>query len=364
MRQEAASWAETLPDELRWRSDFDSLLEVDKRLAAAGLLGVTWPAAYGGRGVSPLVDSVMLEELGKVGVRRTRCPSHQGVNNLGPALIAHGTPEQKAHHLPLILSLKTLWCQGFSEPDAGSDLASVRTTAIVDGDRLVVNGQKTWTSGADHADWIYALVRTGAMEQRHRGLSFVLVPMDAPGVSVRPIRQMTGESEFCEVYLDDVTVPLTNVVGGLGSGWTVAMTLLGAERLSGRSRYVGFLHEAEEMAKMMAGAPTDSQVWRSQLGRCVAEIAGMEAVSLRVASLMNSGEDTAKMASVNKLWWPAVHQRLTELGLRASEAFGADPGDWYYRWLDSRAESIYGGSAQIQRNILAERHLDMPRSPR
>ena len=310
------------------------------------------------------MDAVLLEELGKVGVNRANCPSHQGVNNLGPALIAHGTEAQKSRYLPAILSLQSLWCQGFSEPDAGSDLASVRTRGVVDGSTIVISGQKIWTSGADHADWIYVLVRTGSREEKHRGLSFVLVPMDSPGIAASPIRQMTGESEFCEVHLDEVTVPVANVVGAINNGWAVAMTLLGAERLSGRFRYVRFLREAMELARLMDDDPAASELWRSQLGRSVAQVAGIEAMSLRVASLMKAGKDTGMMASINKLWWPPVHQQLTELGLRASEAFGTDPGPWYYRWLEARPESIYGGSAQVQRNILSERYLDMPRSPR
>src|SRR5262249_1174180 len=157
--------------------------------------------------------------------------------------------------LPRILSLESLWCQGFSEPDAGSDLASVRTRGTLDGSTIVINGQKIWTSGADHADWIYALVRTGSREEKHRGLSFVLVPMASPGVSVSPIRQMTGESEFSEVHFDEVTVPEANVVGGVNNGWAVAITLLGAERLSGRFRYVRFVHEAAELAKLLQDNP-------------------------------------------------------------------------------------------------------------
>ncbi len=279
-------------------------------------------------------------------------------------MIAHGIDEQKAAHLPPILSLQNLWCQGFSEPDAGSDLASVRTTGSIDGSTIVISGQKVWTSGADHADWMYALVRTGSREAKHKGLSFVLFPMDSPGVSVSPIRQLTGESEFSQVYLDDVIVPVANIVGDLNNGWAVAMTLLAAERLSGRFRYVRLIHEAEELAELLRDGPKASELWRSELGRSVAEIEGMEAVSLRVASLLNAGKDTSMMASINKLWWPAAHQRLTELGLRLSDAIGRDPGEWYYRWLESRPESIYGGSAQIQRNILSERHLGMPRTSR
>jgi alkylation response protein AidB-like acyl-CoA dehydrogenase len=299
-------------------------------------------------------------------VRRARSPSHQGINNLGPALIHHANATQKRRYLPAILAAREVWCQGFSEPDAGSDLANVRTTAAQDGDHFVVSGSKIWTSGADHADWIYALVRTGTVQERHKGLSFLLMPMTSPGLTVRPIRQITGGSEFSEVFFDDVVVDATGLVSEVGEGWRVAMTLLASERLSGRFRYATFRLEAAELARQMrdGSAGRDASLWLCQLGRSVAEIEGAGSLSLRVDSLRAAGRDASGLAPVNKLWWPAVHQRFLEMALRWATAAGADPDRWYARWLDSRPESIYGGSAQIQRNILSERHLGMPRGGR
>jgi len=363
MRREGRDWADRqLPGELRWRDDFPTLLLVDRLLSAAGLLGITWPVAYGGRGASPLLDAVLTEELGHVGVRRARTPAHQGANNLAPALMAHASDAQKQRFLPPIRSVEETWCQGFSEPDAGSDLASVRTTATRRAGGYVVRGTKVWTSHAQHADWMYALVRTGAQAERHRGLSFLVFPMSSPGITVRPITSTTGRRDFNEVVLEDVPVDEDGRIGEEGAGWRVALTVLASERLSGRFRYSVFRREAEELARQLGPGP--QPLWDHELGRVVAELEGMAALGLRVESMRAAGKDTAMLSSVNKLWWPAVHQRLGELGLRAATTRRDDPDAWYDRWLDARAESIYGGTAQVQRDILAERHLGLPRSRR
>jgi alkylation response protein AidB-like acyl-CoA dehydrogenase len=364
-RSEITRWAkDNLPEELRWRDDFDSLLEVDKLLSEAGLIGISWPRQYGGRGASPLIEAVMTDELGKIGVRRSRAPSHQGTNTIGPTLMIHGTPEQRGRFLPEIIGVREIWCQGFSEPDAGSDLASVSTTARLDGDVFIVNGSKIWTSWAQRADWIFALVRTGTAEERHKGLSFLLIPMTTPGIEARPIKQITGASEFCEVFFTEVHVDASGLVGEVGDGWRVAMTLLSSERLSGRYRYSTFRHELEILARLYGTRERGSDradPWIAELGKVSALLDGIEAISLRVDSMRAAGRDPGMLASINKLWWPVAHQRLTELGLRLSSAVGEDPGYWYRAWLDARPESIYGGSAQIQRNIISERHLGMPR---
>ena len=365
-RAEVRAWTDRLPDELRASVRFEDLLAVDQLLGRAGLLGISWPVEYGGRAAPPAHEAVLTEELGAVGIRRAVTPSHQGVNNLGPAIIVHGTEAQKQRHLPAILAGREVWCQGFSEPDAGSDLANVRTSATRDGDRFVVNGSKVWTSGAQHADWIFLLVRTGAPADRHRGLTFLLAPMDAPGITMRPIHQITGESEFCEVFLDDVPVDAGGLVGEVGDGWRVAMTLLSAERLSGRFRYSTFRRDALELVGRLAGH-TDAEIPDAilrDIGRAMADIEGMGALALRVDSLRTAGKDDRGLPSVNKLWWPAAHQRFLDLELRLATDLGLDPSSAYLRWLEARAESIYGGSAQIQRNIISERVLGMPRSAR
>lgn len=365
-RADVRAWTDQLPETLRGTTRFEDLLTVDRLLGEAGLLGISWPVEYGGRAAPPSHEAVLTEELGAVGIRRAASPSHQGVNNLGPALIVHGTEAQKRQHLSAILAAREVWCQGFSEPDAGSDLANVRTTATRDGERYIVQGSKVWTSGAQHADWVFLLVRTGGIEDRHKGLSFLLASMDSPGITMRPINQITGEAEFCEVFFDDVSIDVGGLVGAEGDGWRVAMTLLSAERLSGRYRYSSFRADGLDLVRRVV-ARTDGDVAGATLrdiGRAMADIEGMGSLALRVDSLRSSGKDDGGLASVNKLWWPAAHQRFLELELRLSADLALDPTSAYVRWLDARAESIYGGSAQIQRNIISERVLGMPRSSR
>lgn len=366
-RAEIRDWAATnIPKRLQWNEDHDALLEVDHILGRHDLLAPGWPEQYGGRGMSPSRVAIVSEELARVGVQRAKAPSQSGVNNLGPALIAHASPEQLAFFLPRILSSEIQWCQGFSEPEAGSDLASLRTTARLDGDHFVVNGSKIWTSGADRANWIYALVRTGTREERHRGITFLVFEMATPGVTIRPIETIIGGREFCEVFFDNVEVPQENVIGERGGGWAVSMTLLASERLSGRHRYASFRREYEQLAAALAGADgNDARPdLHRELGRAIAEVEGMAALGRRVESLLGAGKDLGAIPSVNKIWWPLAHQRLAELGWKIATSRRTDPSVWYETWLSSRPESIYGGSAQIQRNIIAERFLGMPRAAR
>jgi alkylation response protein AidB-like acyl-CoA dehydrogenase len=364
LRAEMRQWAEThIPEDLRWKEDFDSLLAVDRILSSHRLLAVGWPEEYGGRGWSPTLELILAEELGRVGVQKAKAPSQSGVNNLGPALIKHASPEQLAFFLPKILASEIKWCQGFSEPEAGSDLASLRTTAVLDGDEWVVNGSKIWTSGAQRANWIYCLVRTGTREQRHRGITFLVFEMSTPGITYRPIEQITGGSDFCEVFLDDVRVPKENVIGEIGGGWAVSMTLLASERLSGRHRYSAFRREYEQLAASLVPTRDTTDLHR-ELGRSIAEVEGMAALGRRVESLRQAGKDVGAIPQVNKLCWSSAHQRLVELGWKISTEQRADSADWYVGWLGARPESIYGGAAQIQRNIIAERFLGLPRAPR
>jgi alkylation response protein AidB-like acyl-CoA dehydrogenase len=366
-RAEMRQWAEVnIPSELRWNDDRQALLEVDRILSAHGLLAPGWPKQYGGRGMSPTMVVVLSEELGRVGVQRAKAPSQAGVNNLAPALIAHATEQQLAFFLPRMLSSEILWCQGFSEPEAGSDLASLRTTAYRDGDEWIINGSKIWTSQAQHANWIYALVRTGTQEERHRGISFMVFEMATPGVTFRPIEQITGGSDFCEVFFSDVHVPTDSVIGTVGGGWAVSMTLLASERLSGRHRYASFRREYETLASAVAGLDGSEprpDLYR-ELGRAIAEIEGMGCLGRRAESLLGNGKDLGALPQVNKLWWPRAHQQLAELGWKVATSRRTDPSQWYETWLSSRPESIYGGSAQIQRNIIAERFLGLPRAAR
>lgn len=364
-RREVRDWAEAnIPEGLRWSDNHADLLAIDRILGDAGMLASGWPVEFGGRGLPPVMVAIVVEELSRVGVQPAKAPSQPGVNNLAPGLMAHATPEQLAFFLPRMLKSEILWCQGFSEPEAGSDLASLRTTARLDGIDWVVNGSKIWTSHAEHANWIYALVRTGTQEELHRGISMVVFEMSSSGVTLRPVEQITGTSEFCEVFFDNVRVPRSNVIGDVGQGWAVANTILASERLTGRYRYPGFRRQYEEIAAMLAdgGSPREDEV--RDLGRAVAEIEGMAALSKRVESLMSAGQNLGVLPQVNKVWWPRAHQEMTELALRVATSRRADPSRWYELWLAARPESIYGGTAQIQRDIIAERLLGLPKGRR
>jgi alkylation response protein AidB-like acyl-CoA dehydrogenase len=228
----------------------------------------------------------------------------------------------------------------------------------------VVNGSKIWTSHADRANWIYALVRTGTREERHRGITMLVFEMASSGITFKPIRQITGASEFCEVFFDDVRVPAANVIGEVGKGWAVANTLLAAERLSGRYRYAAFKRQYMDIAAMLTtgGPPRDDEI--RDLGRAIAEIEGIASLSKRVESLTNAGKDIGVLPQVNKVWWPRAHQQMTELALKLTTSRRGDPSRWYELWLDARPESIYGGTTQIHRDIIAERLLGLPRGRR
>ncbi|MFC9632346.1 acyl-CoA dehydrogenase family protein [Streptomyces mirabilis] len=346
----------------------------ERELGRGGWIGLGWAEdGYGNRRASLTQQVVWAEEYA-----RSRAPArsgHIGEKLLAPTLIAHGTPDQKARFLPPVARGEELWCQGYSEPDAGSDLAGVRTAAVRDGDTYRVSGQKIWTSLAHEAHWCFVLARTEPGSSRHHGLSFLLVPMDQPGrVEVRPIRQLTGTSEFNEVFFDGAVARAEHVVGGAGNGWQVAMSLLGFERgVSTLAQQIGF---AEELGRVIetavaTGAAADPVV-RDHLVRQWAELRTMRWNALR--TLGGSGD--AGAPSVAKLLWGRWHQRLGELAVRVRGAEAATgPGDWsavapyeldssQHLFLFSRADTIYGGSDEIQRTIIAERVLGLPREPK
>jgi alkylation response protein AidB-like acyl-CoA dehydrogenase len=346
----------------------------ERELGRGGWIGLGWAEdGYGNRRASLTQQVVWAEEYA-----RSRAPArsgHIGEKLLAPTLIAHGTPEQKARFLPPVARGEELWCQGYSEPGAGSDLAGIRTAAAPDGDTYRVTGQKIWTSLAHEANWCFVLARTEPGSTRHHGLSFLLVPMDQPGrVEVRPIRQLTGTSEFNEVFFDGAVARAEHVVGGAGNGWQVAMSLLGFERgVSTLAQQIGF---AEELGRVIetavaTGAAADPVV-RDRLVRQWAELRTMRWNALR--TLGGSGD--AGAPSVAKLLWGRWHQRLGELAVRVRGAEAATgPADWsaaapyeldsfQHLFLFSRADTIYGGSDEIQRTIIAERVLGLPREPK
>ncbi|MGW7252750.1 acyl-CoA dehydrogenase family protein [Streptomyces sp. NPDC054834] len=367
-RIEARAWlaehAGNVPDRRAW----------ERTLGGAGWIGLGWAeSGYGNRTATLTQQVAWAEEYA-----RSAAPprsGHIGENLLAPTLIAHGTDEQKARFLPPIAAGEELWCQGYSEPGAGSDLAGVRTSAVREGSSYRITGQKIWTSLAHEADWCFVLARTDPGSRRHHGLSFLLVPMDQPGrVEVRPIRQMTGTSDFNEVFFDGARARVEHVVGGEGDGWRVAMSLLGFERgVSTLAQQIGFTEELGRVvrAALDTGA-ADDPVVRDRLVRQWAELRVMRWNALR--TLGGSGDPGAP--SVAKLLWAGWHQRLGELAMAVrGAAASAGPADWspaapyeldafQHLFLFSRADTVYGGSDQVQRTIIAERVLGLPREPK
>ncbi|MPY63180.1 acyl-CoA dehydrogenase family protein [Streptomyces spongiae] len=347
----------------------------ERELGRGGWIGIGWQeGGYGNRTASLVQQVVWAEEY-----IRSKAPArsgHIGEKLLAPTLIEHGTEEQKRRFLPPVARGEELWCQGYSEPGAGSDLAGVRTAAVLDGTTATyrVTGQKIWTSLAHEADWCFVLARTETGSRRHHGLSFLLVPMDQPGrVEVRPIRQMTGTSEFNEVFFDGAVAE--HIVGGEGDGWRVAMSLLGFERgVSTLAQQIGFAEELRRVVRtaVETGA-ADDPVVRDRLVRQWAELRTMRWNSLR--TLGGSGGESGA-SSVAKLLWGGWHQRLGELATLVRGAGAAvGPRDWsperpyeldalQHLFLFSRADTIYGGSDQVQRTIIAERVLGLPKEPR
>jgi len=294
-----------------------------------------------------------------------------GEELLGPTLIAFGTPEQQRRFLPAIKAVDELWCQGYSEPGAGSDLAAVATKAALDGDQWVITGQKVWTSLAHVADWCFLLARTEPGSRRGAGLSYLLVPMRQDGVTVRPIRQLTGTAEFNEVFFDGARTERCMVVGAAGDGWRVALATLAFERGAAMlGQQIGFERELGRLVELArrTGVATDPLL-RDKLARAWIGLAAMRAHALRTLAADRGMQDTA--ASVIKLLWSRWHQELGELamevqGAPSMVARGApyDLDDWQRLFLFSRAETIYGGSNEVQRSIIAERALGLPRQAR
>ncbi len=336
----------------------------NQHLAKAGLTCLGWPVEHGGRGLSVAHRVAFYEEYAL-----SNAPAkinHLGEELLGPTLIAFGTPEQQQRFLPKILDVTELWSQGYSEPGAGSDLANVATTAVLDGDAWVINGQKVWTSLAHWAQWCFVLARTEKGSKRHAGLSYLLVPLDQPGVDVRPIVQLTGDSEFNEVFFDDARTDADLVVGPPGDGWRVAMGTLTFERgVSTLGQQIVYARELEavvELAKKTGAA--DDPLIRERLTRSWAGLRAMRSYALATMDVEQPGQD-----NVSKLLWANWHRELGEIamgvqGKAGLALLGGDFDEWQRLYLFTRADTIYGGSNEIQRNIIAERVLGLPREAR
>jgi alkylation response protein AidB-like acyl-CoA dehydrogenase len=330
-----------------------------------------WPKEYGGRAASVAQQVIFYEEYARAGAPIR--VSHIGEQLLGPTLIAFGTEEQKQRFLPGIRDVTELWCQGYSEPDAGSDLANVKTTAVrsQDGSEWILNGQKVWTSLAHLADWCFVVARTDPDAPKHRGLSYLLVPMKQPGVEVRPILQLTKTSEFNEVYFTDARTDAANVVGGVDGGWRVAMATLGFERgVSTLGQQIGFRRELDGViaAAKSTGAIDDPLI----LDRLTRAGIGLDVLRLNALRSMTGLADGAPgpEASIAKLAWARWHRDLGELAMDVLGPAGTVTGpgydldEWQRLWLFSRADTIYGGSDEIQRNVIAERVLGLPKESR
>ena len=334
-------------------------------LSRQGWLAPGWPRQYGGMGLTAARQLIMIEEFQRHGCARN---NDMGVAMLGPLLIRYGTDEQKSNFLPKIIAGEHIWCQGYSEPNAGSDLAALRTEAVLDGEHWVVNGQKIWTSLAMDANWIFLLVRTNKTAKKQEGISFLLVEMDSPGITVRPIRNLDMGDEFCEVFFDNVRVPRGNLVGNIDQGWTMAKTLLGFERIGiGSPRQSSYALARLKTLAEHAGT-WDQPVFRERFTKLRMDLADHNTLYQTFAEKVRRGEALGQDVSMLKIHQTELYQRITEamLDVAAEESALLGPINGNRdlnpagQFIQSRPASIYGGSNEIQRNILAKNVLELP----
>jgi alkylation response protein AidB-like acyl-CoA dehydrogenase len=393
-RAELREWLDAnLPQEWRdptfWhRLDPDTAFTMrrdwEAAKAKAGWAGISWPKEFGGRGGTPAQKAIYDEELARV--RAPQTANGLGLTFLAPTVMAIGTDEQKRDIVGPLLRNEVIWCQGFSEPEAGSDLANIKTRAVVDGDDYVIDGQKIWTSNATHADKMFGLIRTSTGERKHQGLTMVLIDLHSPGIEVRPLVQMSGSADFGEVFFTGARVPRSSVLGAEGEGWRVAMLLLSFERgSSATGQYTSFRAELDDIIALARttdrnGRPaTEDPVLRQRIAQSAIELELLRLHSMHVLTQTERGRDLGAESSMTKLQWSEAHQDMGELftdvagpdhQFVAGRGPGADEGagqsemdirmlQWSFMW--SRSETIWGGSSQVQRNIVAERLLGLPR---
>lgn len=355
------------PARVRW------LKQWQRTLHEGGYVAIGWPKAFGGQGLGVMEQTIVNQEL--VTARAPQQIGAMGVQMVGPTLIQYGTEEQRAQHLSRILSADEIWCQGYSEPGAGSDLASLKTRAELVGDEFLVNGQKVWTSNAQIADWMFCLVRTDPAAPKHRGISYLLIDMQTPGITVRPLLQMTGDAGFNEVFFEDVRVPRRNLVGELNQGWQVANATLAHERnmLGSTTRtqemFNGLVHVARTHQRHGRPASEDA-VLRQKLAALLVRVEAMKLHSLRQLTDALHGRSPGIAASVNKLVSTELNHDIAALAIEVLGNFGplarnashvADRGIWPYEFMFTLGLIIGGGTSQIQKNIISERGLGMPR---
>ncbi|PZW45859.1 hypothetical protein C8P66_11057 [Humitalea rosea] len=334
-------------------------------LSRQGWLAPGWPREHGGMALSPLKQIIMIEEMERYGAART---NDMGIVMIGPLLLKYGTPEQKATFLPAIIAGEHVWCQGYSEPNAGSDLASLRTEAVLEGDTYVVNGQKTWTTLGSDANWIFLLVRTDKAVKKQEGISFLLVPMDSPGITVRPIVNLDLHDEFCEVFFDNVRVPASNLVGEPNKGWTMAKALLGFERihLGSPKQSAHALQRLAQLAERM-GVSEEPQ-FQDRFTRLRMDLEDLKALYETYVERLRRGEGLPPSVSMLKVIQSELYQKITDalLDVAAENAGLLEPMEGNRDlhpsgiFIAARPSTIYGGSNEIQRNIIAKNVLDLP----
>jgi len=341
----------------------------------AGFIGITWPRECGGQGLTFVEEMILHQEMALQ--KSPPMLNVLGVGMAGPTIIAYGTEEQKKRYPAKILSCEEIWCQGYSEPNAGSDLASLQTRAVKDGEHWVINGQKVWTSLAHIADWMMLLARTDPDAPKHKGITYFLLDMKTPGVTVKPLKQLTGDAEFNEVFFDNVRVHESRVLGGVNNGWAVGLTTLMYERLA-----LGFglqvrlrisVDQLVDMARRMeknGRSLTKDPVMRQKLAQLWIDTESLKYTGARAVTKLLKGELPGPEASAGKMMWVETHQRLQELAmeiqgpysqLARGAAAAIDGGVWQYSFLRSRANSIEGGTTEIQKNIIGERVLGLPK---
>jgi alkylation response protein AidB-like acyl-CoA dehydrogenase len=383
-RQRVRSWLQTnIPDdwtkfglsEVPRPEAYAFLRKWQATLFDAGFIGITWPKEYGGQGLTFVEEMILHQEMALQ--KAPPMLNVLGVGMAGPTIIAYGTEEQKQRYPAKILSCEEIWCQGYSEPNAGSDLASLQTRAVKDGDHWVINGQKVWTSLAHIADWMMLLARTDPDAPKHKGITYFLLDMKTPGVTVKPLKQMTGDAEFNEIFFDNVRVHESRVLGGVNNGWAVGLTTLMYERLA-----LGFglqvrlrisVDQLVDMARRMeknGRALTKDPVMRQKLAQLWIDTESLKYTGARAVTKLLKGELPGPEASTGKMMWVETHQRLQELAmeiqgpysqLTRGGAAAIDGGVWQYSFLRSRANSIEGGTTEIQKNIIGERVLGLPK---
>ncbi|MEE8312644.1 MAG: acyl-CoA dehydrogenase family protein [Candidatus Binatia bacterium] len=362
------TWGEAVSDPA---NDQARLVEIrrawQRKLNAAGYLGMGWPKEWGGRGATGVEEAVLAEELARADAPAV--PNFLGLGLCAPALIHHGSEEQRRRFIPAMLNADEIWCQGFSEPGAGSDLASLRTRAELDGDDFVLNGQKCWTTFGPYADWIFVLARTDP-DDRYGGISFILVDLKTEGIDVRPIKQITGEHEFGEVFFDNTRVPRENLVGEMGEGWKIAMTVLGYERAASAMTWSAELgNDLKRLVAMCRELGLDDAFTEDRLADLVVRWQAFNSNALRGVADMAAGKTPGAESSIQKLYWSELNQDLQAAaldllgpGARLKRFCRHAPPDidWSRNYLYSRAGTIYSGSSEIQRNIISKRILGLP----